>query len=202
MGKRVSRVMKPKMRNLLVLLLVASITYNFYMFYDNKHSIKQEQRRNQSGLGFISVLGKNIAGRLEEFLDHSHGVENEESREIMYNSWRIVQGESRSVSTELSIMSPRYMGELEPKWSLLQYSLIRIDQFIYVLNLKFLEQRSYSINDEETEKLKAVITVYTKINEEVNKENYNSVLVIDSLTEQMKIIDEYYAMTLERVNQD
>lgn len=78
--------MKNKMRNLLVLLLVASITYNFYMFYDNKHSIKQEQRRNQSGLEFISVLGKNIAGRLEEFLNHSHRVENEESREILYNS--------------------------------------------------------------------------------------------------------------------
>ncbi|MCR8658793.1 hypothetical protein [Paenibacillus endoradicis] len=194
--------MKPKMRNLLVLLLVLSITYNFYMLYDNKHSIKQEQRRNQSGLGFISILGKNIAGRLEEFLDHSHEVGNEEAREILFNSWRIVQGESRSISTELTIMSPRYMGDLAPKWSLLQYSLIRIDQFLYGLDLKFLEQRSYSINDEETEKLKAVITVYTKINEEVNKETENSVLVIDSLTEQMKIIDEYYATTLESINQD
>ena len=172
------------------------------MFYDHQYSIKQKQRQTQSALRFISVLGENIAGRLEEFLDHSHGVENEEDRAILFNSWRIVQGESRSVNSELARMSPYEMGGFETKWSLLQYSLIRIDYFLYGLNLDLLETRSYSIDDEEREKLKAIITVYQKIHKAVNSENVNSVLVIDSLTEEMKIIDDYYETTLKQLKQD
>src|SRR5690606_8738935 len=95
--------------------------------------------------------------------------------------------------------SPQYMGKMEPQWSLLQYSLLRVDEFIYGLTIKFMEQGSHSINHEETEKLKAVATVYKEIREEVKKQSDHPELIINSLIEQMKIIDDHYSTSLERI---
>lgn len=194
-----NKVKKPNIRNILLLLLVISMIYNFSMYIKYNHFIDQLQRQNQSSLWSISVSGENLAERLEEFLNHSHESDNEEIQEILYNSWRVVQGESRSNHFDLGRMNPYYMKDSASKWSLLQYSLIRIDELLYGLNIDFLEQGSYSINNEETEQLKAVISVYRKIYEEVKSESDHPELVIDALTEEMKIIDLYYSQTLERV---
>jgi hypothetical protein len=196
------KVKKPKIRNLLLLLLVISITYNFYMHHKYNQNIHQKQSQNQTDLWAISVSGENLAERLEDFLNYSHGVDNEEVQGQLVNSWRIVLGESRSILFSLGRVDPQYMEELEPKWSLLQYSLLRIDDFLHSLNIKFLEQSSYSINNEETEKLKSIVTVYRKIHAEVKNESDNPELVIDSLTEQMMIIDNNYSATLERIEHD
>jgi hypothetical protein len=91
------------------------------------------------------------------------------------------------------------MGDLESKWDLLQFSLLRIDSLLLSLNSSFLEKGSYSISKEEREKLKAVIAIYRNIHEAVESETEHPVLVMDSLTEQMTIIYDRYADILEQL---
>ncbi|RIX59223.1 hypothetical protein D3P08_03445 [Paenibacillus nanensis] len=193
---------KPKIKSLLLLLLVIAIASNLYMHHKFNHFIHQKQSQNQTDLWSISVSGENLAKRLEDFLQHSHEADNEEVKEILDNSWRVVLGESQSIRFYLGRVSPQDMEELAPRWSLLQYSLLRIDDFLHGLNFNFLEQRSYSINNEEVEKLKAVVTTYKKIHEAVKNKSEHPELVIDSLTDQMMIIDHHYASILETLELD
>lgn len=190
---------KLNIKSFLILFLVISIAYSFYMHQKYNQFIHQSQSKNQTSLWIISVSGENLAERLDDFLQHSLAVDDEEVKGILDNSWRIVLGESRQIRLHLGVMSPQYMGELEPQWGLLQYSLLRIDDLLQGLTINFLEQGSYSLNNEEIEKLKAVATIYKKIHEAVKNESNNPELVIDSLTEQMMIIDHHYSETLERI---
>ncbi|MFF2890053.1 hypothetical protein [Paenibacillus sp. NPDC057967] len=116
---------------------------------------------------------------------------------MLFDSWRVVAGEQRSIQLHLVSIQPRYMGELEPKWSLLQYSLFRVDMLLHALTMKFLEQDSYAVDAEELGKLQAVVTIYKKIHEEVEKASDHPELVIDELTELMLLIDPHYSSILE-----
>lgn len=89
------------------------------------------------------------------------------------------------------------MGELAPKWSLLQYSLFRVDVLLDVLTMKFLEQGSYVVDAEEMEKLQAAVTIYKTIHEEMEKKSDHPELVIDELKELMLLIDPNYKHALE-----
>lgn len=133
----------------------------------------------------------------EAFIRHSESEHTGDVREIGFDSWRVVVGEQRSISLHLVSIQPHYMGELEPKWSLLQYSLFRVDMLLHALTMKFLEQGSYAINAEELEKLQAAVTIYKRIHEEVEKESDHPELVINELTELMLLIDPNYLSVLE-----
>lgn len=187
-----------KKKNLLILVLVISLIFNFYSYYNHYFYINQHQRQNQSDLWTISVFGNNLAERLEEFLSYSH----ESDKKELFNSWRIVTGENHSIHFFLGRISPHSMKEQKSEWELLQYSLLRVNDFLNTLNNKFLEQGSYALNKEEKEQLKAVSTIYKRIYEEVKKESDNPALVIDSLSKEMMIIDPYYSDTLEMINKE
>lgn len=189
---------KIKKKNLLILILVISLMFNFYSYYNHYFYINQQQSQNQSDLSTISVIGKNLAERLEEFLSYSH----ESDKKELFNAWRIVIGENHSIHFTLAGISPHSMKEQKSEWELLQYSLLRIDGFLNSLNNKFLEQGSYALNKEEIEQLKAVSTIYKRIYEEVKKESDNPALIIDSLSKEMMIIDPYYSGTLEMINKE
>lgn len=195
-------VKKRTIKNLVLLVLIMSVTYNFYMYLKYNNTMHQKQSQNQTDLKTISANGNNLAERLEDFLDNSDRVDSEEIQGVLFNSWRIVISESQSIHFFLGRVSPQDMKQFDRKWSLLQYSLIRIDEFLLGLNIKFLDQGNYSVNNEETEKIKAVVTIYRKIHEEINNKSDNPVLVIDALTEQMKIIDQYYPATLETIGHE
>lgn len=187
---------KIKKKNLLILVLVISLILNFYLYHKHYFYINQQQSQNQTNLWAISVSGKNLAERLEEFLGYSHESDQKE----LFNSWRVVIGENHSIHFILAGMSPQSMDEQKSKWELLQYSLLRVDGFLNSLSNKFLEQGSYAINKEEKEQLKAVSTIYSKIYEEVKNESDKPAHVIDSLSKEMMIIDPYYSSTLEMIN--
>lgn len=193
---------KPIIRNLLLTLLVLSIGFNLYMHQIYNNHIHQKQRQNRTDLWAISSSGGNLADRLEQFLVHSQGTNNEEMQKTVADSWRIVLGESQETHLYLGRLSPHYMKELKPQWSLLQHSLLRINHFLLNLNHNFLAQGSYSISNEEAEKLNAIVTIYKKLHEEVAKKSKKPELVIDSLTEQMMIIDPHYSRILETVKPD
>lgn len=104
---------------------------------------------------------------------------------------------SKEAFVHLVSIQPQYMEELESKWSLLQYSLLRVDKMLHALTMKFLKQGSYAINAEEMEKLQAAVTIYKRIHEEVESESDHPELVIDELTELMHLIDPNYSYALE-----
>lgn len=192
-------IKKPKLKYLLVPLLVVSLAGNLYLLFikqDFNHQM-QNQNQNQRHLRSISVYGENLVKNAETFVRHAESEQTGDVRQMLFDSWRVVVGEQRSIQLHLVSIQPRYMGELEPKWSLLQYSLFRIDMMLHALTMKFLEQDSYVVDAEELEKLQAVVTIYKKIHEEVEKASDHPELVIDELTEPMLLIDPHYSSILE-----
>jgi hypothetical protein len=133
----------------------------------------------------------------EAFIRLSVSEDTEDARERKFDSWRIVAGEQSSIRIQLVSIQPRYMGGLKSKWSLLQYNLLRVDNMLHAMNMKFLEQGSYALNAEDMGKLQAAVAIYKRIREEIEKESGHPELVIDELTELMFLIDPSYSFALE-----
>jgi len=179
--------------------------FNFKFCIENKHDLNQKRELNVRDLKTISDIGENLSTRLDQFLNYRNGIEVQDQKELhllLTDSWRVVLGESINIRDYLARISPYHMKSLESKWSLLQFSLFRTNDFLRHLNIKFLEQGSYDLTDEEIDQLRAVVEVYRKIYEEVESESISPVLVIDELTEQMMMIDPNYALVLERLEQN
>lgn len=190
-------IKKPKLKYLLVPLLVVSLAANLYLLFIKQDVDHQMQNQNQSHLRSISVYGENLVENAEIFIRHSESEQTGDIREMLFDSWRVVAGEQRNIQLHLVSIQPRYMGELEPKWNLLQYSLFRVDMLLQALTMKFLEQGSYAVDAKELEKFQAAVTIYKKIHEEVEKASDHPELVIDELTELMLLIDPHYSSVLE-----
>jgi hypothetical protein len=190
---------KKYFKRMLFILLVSAFVYSIYINLGYRHFIKQSQERNYAHLRSIAAVGDNSAHWLEEFVQIPIEKEDEWKDEL-YNSWRVVNGESRSINSYLSAMSVFDMGEDAPDWNLLQYSLFRVDGFINGMTDKFLENQSYRMSKEETERIEAVITVYSSVSEELEKESVNVERLLESIKEPMLVIDDYYADALEKVD--
>ncbi|WP_242069078.1 hypothetical protein [Cytobacillus firmus] len=159
--------------------------------------MKQSQERNYQHLRAISAIGDNLAHRLDEFTRIPIEQEDEKKAEL-FGSWRVVSSESRSIYSYLSRMSTLHMEDEIDDWNLLQYSLFRVDMFIDGMTIKFLENRSYRISDEEKEKMDAVISVYRNVSKEAEKESVDIERLLESIQEPMLIINNYYSDALEK----
>ena len=141
-----------------------------------------------------------MANRLGEFVDLTTEKEdNNEVKNDLYDSWRIVNVENSSIHSYLFAISTIHMGDTASDWDLLQYSLFRVNGFIFGMTNKFLENHSYAISSEEKEKMDAVITVFSTISEEKGNELVNIEGILQSIKEPMLIIDDNYSGTLERI---
>src|SRR5690606_11346927 len=129
-------------------------------------------------------------------------VEKEEFSDVKSEfdkNWRIVNGESKNIHSYLFTIRTKYMGDAASDWDLLQFSLLRVDEFINGMTNKFLENHSDSISDEEKEKMEAVIEVFRIISEEKDNEFVNIEDILKSIKEPMLIINENYSDVLERL---
>ncbi|WP_053375302.1 hypothetical protein [Paenibacillus sp. FJAT-27812] len=194
-----SNKVKTNFTLILGILLVISMGYNLFMHQKYKNVIIHDQENGEARLGLISDYGINLADNLEQFIKHASGSEDNETKSKLDSFWRIVLGDNKSIILSIGPTSPLFLEDRAPKWGLLSYSFFRIDGVITNLNLLFLEKGSYALTDEDKEKLEAVISVFRKIHNEMDKAKYPE-LIIDSLTEEMMIIDPLYGKTLERIN--
>lgn len=184
----------------LILFVGVFIIYSIYIHIEYRHYISQSLDRNYQNLSTISVTGDNLANRLEKFVHLP--IEQEEISEIkkeLYNNWRIVNGESKSIYSYLSTISTLHMGDEASDWSLQLYSLYRVDSFIYGMTNKFLEHSSYAISGEENEKMLAVITIYKTIRAQTENKSADLEIILQSIKEPMLVIDEYYPSILEQM---
>ncbi|OUS69573.1 hypothetical protein B1748_30880 [Paenibacillus sp. MY03] len=192
--------LKKNITRFFVLFIGVFIIYSIYIHLEYRQNLNQIQDRNDQIFSFISVAGNNLANRLTEFVQLP--IEQENSSEVkkeLYNNWRIVRGESKSIHSELQAISTVHMRKEASDWSLLQYSLFRVDGFIDGMTNKFLEQHSYAISSEEKKKMEAVITIYKTIHAESEDELVDLENILLSIKEPMLVIDDYYQITLERV---
>jgi hypothetical protein len=191
---------KKYLNRFLILLIGVFFIYSIYVQLEYRHYVSQSIDRNYDNLSIISVKGNNLANRLEEFVHLT--IEKEENSGVkseLYNNWRIVNGESRSIHSYLFAISTIHMGDVSSDWDLLQYSLFRVDEFISGMTNKFLENHSYAISSEEKEIMEAVITVFRTISEEKDNELVDIEVILQSIKEPMLIIDDNYSGTLERI---
>lgn len=192
--------LKKNITRFLVLFIGVFIIYSIYIHLEYRQYINQSLDRNYQQLSLISVTGDNLANKLKEFVLLS--IEQEEISDLkreLYNNWRIVNGESKSIFSYISAISTLHMGDEASDWSLLQYSLFRVDGFIYEMTNKFLEHHSYAISSEENEKMEAVITIYRTIGAEAENESVDLETILQSIKEPMLVIDDNYSGTLERI---
>ncbi|HLU23863.1 MAG TPA: hypothetical protein VKZ77_15475 [Bacillaceae bacterium] len=192
--------LKKYIKRVIFLAIGVYIIYSIYIHLEYRHYIKQSIDRNYDSLDFISVKGNNLANRLEEFIQLP--VEKEEFSDVKSEfdkNWRIVNGESKNIHSYLFTIRTKYMGDAASDWDLLQFSLLRVDEFINGMTNKFLENHSYSISDEEKEKMEAVIEVFRIISEEKDNEFVNIEDILKSIKEPMLIINENYSDVLERL---
>ncbi|WP_332635068.1 hypothetical protein [Halalkalibacter flavus] len=192
--------LKKYLNRFLILLIGVFFIYSIYVQLEYRHYVSQSIDRNYDNLSIISVKGNNLANRLEEFVHLT--IEKEENSGVkseLYNNWRIVNGESRSIHSYLFAISTIHMGDVSSDWDLLQYSLFRVDEFISGMTNKFLENHSYAISSEEKEIMEAVITVFRTISEEKDNELVDIEVILQSIKEPMLIIDDNYSGTLERI---
>ncbi|USK39515.1 hypothetical protein LIS77_02995 [Cytobacillus firmus] len=150
---------KKYLKRIIVTLLFSYFVYSTFINLDYRNHMKQSQEQNYQHLRTISAIGDNLAHRLVEFTQIPIEQEDEKKAEL-FDSWRVVSSESRSIYSYLSRMSTLHMEDEIDDWNLLQYSLFRVDMFIDGMTIKLLENRSYRISDEEKEKMDAVISVY------------------------------------------
>lgn len=192
--------LKKYIKRVIFLAIGVYIIYSIYIHLEYRHYIKQSIDRNYDSLDFISVKGNNLANRLEEFIQLP--VEKEEFSDVKSEfdkNWRIVNGESKNIHSYLFTIRTKYMGDAASDWDLLQFSLLRVDEFINGMTNKFLENHSYSISDEEKEKMEAVIEVFRIISEEKDNEFVNIEDILKSIKEPMLIINENYSDVLEQL---
>ncbi|URN93002.1 MAG: hypothetical protein NAG76_14255 [Candidatus Pristimantibacillus lignocellulolyticus] len=193
--------LKKNITKLLVLFVGIFIIYSIYIHLEYRQYINQSKDRNYQYLSHISATGDNLANKLKEFIKLP--IEQEENSELkreFYDNWRIVNGESKSIYSYISTISTLHMGDEAADWDLLQYSLIRVDSFIYGLTNKFLEHYSYATSSEENEKMEAVITIYRTIRAETENESVDLEIILQSIKEPMLVIDDNYPGILERMD--
>ncbi|MGY6208948.1 hypothetical protein ACXEO8_03075 [Cytobacillus firmus] len=188
---------KKYLKRIIITLLLSYFVYSTFINLGYRNHINQSQERNYQHLQAISAIGDNLAHRLEEFTRIPIEQEDERNAEL-FDTWRVVSSESRSIYSYLSGMSTLHMEDEADDWNLLQYSLFRVDMFIDGMTNKFLENRSYQISDEEKEKMDAVISVYRNVSKEAEKESVNIERLLESIQESMLIIDNYYSDALEK----
>lgn len=192
--------LKKYLNRFLFLLIGVFVIYSLYVQIEYRHYVNQSIDRNYDNLSIITGKGNNLANRLEEFVNLTIEKEgNSEVKSDLYNNWRIVKGESRSIHSYLFAINTIHMGDASSDWDLLQYSLFRVDEFISGMTNKFLENHFYTISNEEKEKMEAVITVFRTISEEKDNELIDMKSILQSIKEPMLIIDDNYSNTLERI---
>lgn len=189
---------------LFVLGIGAYIVYSLYIQLEYRNYIRQSIERNYQMLSDISNIGDNLTDRLSSFVQLS--IEQSESSvevtDELFTNWRVVNAESRNIDNYTSIISTLHTGDLETDWSLIQYSLFRVNGFIQGMTDKFLEQQAYVVSDEEYEKMNAVISIYRTISEMVKDESVDLEALLKSIKEPMLVIDDLYQHTLERLGKD
>jgi|GEM_PF-1033390 len=180
------------------------IIYSLYIQLEYRHYIRQSIDRNYQMLSIISDIGDNLADRLSSFVELplEKAESSEEVKEELFTNWRIVNEESRNIDNYTSIISTMYTGDKETDWSLIQYSLFRVNGFIQGMTDKFLEQQAYVVSDEEYEKMNAVISIYRAISEMLEDESVDLEALLKSIKEPMLVIDDLYQQTLESVGKD
>lgn len=189
---------KKYLNRFLILFILVFVIYSINVQLEYRHYVGQSIDRNYKNLSIISVKGNNLANRLEEFVHLANEQEeNTEVKSDLYNNWRIVNGESRDIHSYLFAISTLHTEEASSDWDLLQYSLFRVDEFMFGMTNKFLENHSYAISREEKEKMEAVITVFKTISEEKGNEPTDIEEILQSIKEPMLIIDENFSETLE-----
>ncbi|WP_394582118.1 hypothetical protein [Cytobacillus firmus] len=188
---------KKYLKRIIVTLLFSYFVYSTFINLDYRNHMKQSQEQNYQHLRTISAIGDNLAERLGDFTQIPIEQADEKEAEL-FDSWRVVSSESRSIYSYLSSMSTLRMEDEIDDWNLLQYSLFRVDMFIDGMTIRFLENRSYRISDEEKEKMDAVISVYRNVSKEAEKESVNIERLLESIQEPMLIIDNYYSDALEK----
>jgi hypothetical protein len=193
--------LKKYLNRFLILIIGVFVIYSIYVHIEFRHYVNQSINRNYDNLSIISVTGNNLARRLEEFVHLT--IEKEENSKVkseLYDKWRIVNGESRSIHSYLFAISTLHMGDEASDWDLLQYSLFRVDEFIYGMTNKFLENHSYAISSKEKVKMEAIIAVYSTISEQLeDKELVDIEIILQYIKEPMLIIDDNYSRTLEGI---
>ncbi|WP_332633150.1 hypothetical protein, partial [Halalkalibacter flavus] len=192
--------LKKYLNRFLILLIGVFLIYSIYVQLEYRHYVNQSIDRNYDHLSIIAVKGNNLADRLDEFIHLP--IEKEEFSEVkseLYNSWKVVNGESKSIHSYLYAISTLHMGDEASDWELLQFSLFRVEEFIYGMTLKFLEHHSYTISSKEKEKMEAVIKVYRIINEETENDLVDVEIILQSIKEPLLVIDDNYSGTLERL---
>ncbi|WP_282173466.1 hypothetical protein [Cytobacillus firmus] len=192
---------KKYLKRLIVTLLFSYFIYSTFINLDYRNHMKQSREQNYQHLRTISAIGDNLAHWLVEFTQIPDEQEDEKKAEL-FDSWRVVSSESRSIYSYLSRMSTLHMEDEIDDWNLLQYSLFRVDMFIDSMTSKFLENRSYRISDEEKEKMDAVISVYRNVSKEAEKEPVDIERLLASIQEPMLIIDNYYSDALEKTDRN
>jgi len=191
-------------KRIVVLSIAVYIIYSLSIHFEYRNYIRQSVDRNYQMLSFISNTGDNLANRLTQFLELpiEEAETSEEITSELFNNWRIVNGESRNIDTYTSIISTLHTGDLETDWSLIQYSLSRVNGFIQGMSDKFLEHQAYVVSDEDFVKLEAVISIYRAINEELADQSVDLNALLTSIQEPMLVIDDYYQNTLKQVGKE
>ncbi|URM32643.1 hypothetical protein LLY41_20275 [Cytobacillus firmus] len=192
---------KKYLKRIIITLLLSYIVYSTFINLGYRNHMKQSQERNYQHLRSISAIGDNLAYRLEEFTRIPIEQEDDRNAEL-FDTWRVVSSESRSIYSYLSRMSTLHMEDEIDDWNLLQYSLFRVDMFIDGMTNRFLENRSYQISDEEKEKMDAVISVYRNVSKEAEKESVDIEKILKSIQEPMLVIDNYYSDALEKTDRN
>lgn len=192
---------KKYLKRIIITLLLSYFVYSTFINLGYRNHINQSQERNYQHLQAISAIGDNLAHRLEEFTRIPIEQEDERNAEL-FDTWRVVSSESRSIYSYLSGMSTLHMEDEIDEWNLLQYSLSRVDMFIDGMTSKFLENQSYRISDEEKEKMDAIISVYRNVSIEAEKESVDIERLLASIQEPMLIIDNYYSDALEKTDRN
>ena len=192
--------LKKLLNRFLIVIVGVFVIYSIYVQLEYKHYVNQSVDTNYESLSIITVQGSNLAKRLGEFVDlTTEKEENNEVKNDLYDSWRIVNAENSSIHSYLFAISTIHMGDTATDWELLQYSLFRVNGFISGMTDKFLENHSYAISSEEKEKMDAVIRVFSTISEEKGNELVDIGGILKSIKEPMLIIDDNYSNTLEHI---
>lgn len=191
------RDLKKYLKRMILMLLVFYCVYSIFINLGYRNHIKQSQGKNYEHVRTISVIGDNLAHRLEEFMQIPIEQEDE-MQEQLFDTWRVVRGESSSIKSYLSGMYTIHMEDKIEEWNLLQYSLSHADMFLDDMTNKFLKNKSYRISDEEKEKMEAVISVYRNVSKEAEQESVDIESLLESIQEPMLVIDNYYSEALQK----
>ncbi|KAA0548504.1 hypothetical protein FZW96_08000 [Bacillus sp. BGMRC 2118] len=184
---------KKYLKRMLILIMGVYVIYSLNVQIKYNSYVNTTVNTNYDRLSIITNNGDALANRLEEFVKlTSEKEENNELNSALYDNWRLVDGASRSIQSYALTISTKHPREESYEWKIIQYSLLRVDQFIEGKTHKFLENHSYAISSEEKEKMEAVITVFRAFSEEKNNEFGDLNNIVEAIKEPMSLIDENY----------